>query len=66
MGIFFNPKIQFYESGTHATPDFVSTFKFVFIVLLFHGPVHITQILGQIRKDHTVHGLLHNRFLVSV
>ena len=33
------------------TPDFVSTFKFIFIVLLFHGPVHITQILGQIHKD---------------
>ena len=51
VGVFFNPEKQFYESGTHATPDFVSTFKFIFSVLLFHGSVHITRIFGQIRKD---------------
>lgn len=64
VGIFFNPKKQFYESGTHATLDFVLTFKFIFSVVLFHGSFHIKRILGQIRKDS--HGLIHNRFLVSV
>lgn len=54
--IFFNPL----WIGTHATLDFVLTFKFIFSVLLFHGSFHIKRILGQIRKDS--HGLLHNRF----